>query len=92
MKVCLLELPCPSEPGMKDKKIKVKNVHYMGPSMLISYFVSLRQSRPQDDSLTYAELELVRPRPEPPASSRPDPTPSSPDTVYAQIFFQEKQL
>lgn len=68
------------------------NVHYMGPSMLISYFVSLRQSRPQDDSLTYAELELVRPRPEPPASSRPDPTPSSPDTVYAQILFQEKQL
>ncbi|XP_059215480.1 V-set and transmembrane domain-containing protein 4a [Centropristis striata] len=47
---------------------------------------------PQDDSLTYAELELVRPRPEPPASSSPDPTPSSPDTVYAQILFQEKQL
>lgn len=49
-------------------------------------------SRPQDDSLTYAELELVRPRPEPPVSSRADPTPSSPDTVYAQILFQEKQL
>ncbi|KAM7408789.1 hypothetical protein PAMA_002490 [Pampus argenteus] len=46
----------------------------------------------QDDSLTYAELELVRPRPEPPASSSPDPAPSSPDTVYAQILFQEKQL
>lgn len=46
----------------------------------------------QEDSLTYAELELVRPRPEPPASSSPDPTPSSPDTVYAQILFQEKQL
>nr|XP_046257739.1 V-set and transmembrane domain-containing protein 4a isoform X2 [Scatophagus argus] len=46
----------------------------------------------QEDSLTYAELELVRPRPEPPASSNPDPTPSSPDTVYAQILFQEKQL
>lgn len=45
-----------------------------------------------EDSLTYAELELVRPRPEPPASSSPDPTPSSPDTVYAQILFQEKQL
>ncbi|CAB1424812.1 unnamed protein product [Pleuronectes platessa] len=47
----------------------------------------------QEDSLTYAELELVRPRPEPQASSgTPDPDPSSPDTVYAQIFFQEKQL
>lgn len=46
----------------------------------------------QDDSLTYAELELVRPRPEPPASSRTDPAPTSPDTVYAQILFQEKQL
>ncbi|XP_029305828.1 V-set and transmembrane domain-containing protein 4a [Cottoperca gobio] len=45
-----------------------------------------------EDSLTYAELELVRPRPEPPASSSPDPAPSSPDTVYAQILFQEKQL
>lgn len=47
---------------------------------------------PQDDSLTYAELELVRPRPEPPATTSPDPAPSSPDTVYAQILFQEKQL
>ncbi|CAN9499845.1 unnamed protein product [Ophioblennius macclurei] len=46
----------------------------------------------QEDSLTYAELELVRPRQEPPASSCPDPAPSSPDTVYAQILFQEKQL
>ncbi|XP_058506797.1 V-set and transmembrane domain-containing protein 4a isoform X1 [Solea solea] len=46
----------------------------------------------QEDSLTYAELELVRPRPEPQASSSPDPAPSSPDTVYAQILFQEKQL
>ncbi|XP_068573759.1 V-set and transmembrane domain-containing protein 4a [Cebidichthys violaceus] len=46
----------------------------------------------QEDSLTYAELELVRQRPEPPASSSPDPTASSPDTVYAQIVFQEKQL
>ncbi|XP_041865555.1 V-set and transmembrane domain-containing protein 4a [Melanotaenia boesemani] len=45
-----------------------------------------------EDSLTYAELELVRPRQEPPASCSPDPTPSSPDTVYAQILFQEKQL
>ncbi|KAA8583842.1 hypothetical protein FQN60_015050 [Etheostoma spectabile] len=47
---------------------------------------------PQEDSLTYAELELVRPKPEPPVSSNLDPTPSSPDTVYAQILFQEKQL
>ncbi|XP_047458187.1 V-set and transmembrane domain-containing protein 4a [Mugil cephalus] len=46
----------------------------------------------QEDSLTYAELELVRPRPEPPTASSPDPAPSSPDTVYAQILFQEKQL
>lgn len=46
----------------------------------------------QEDSLTYAELELVRPRQEPPASSSPDPTPSTTDTVYAQILFQEKQL
>lgn len=55
----------------------------------------LKKSSPrvvQDDSLTYAELELVRARPQPPASSTPDPAPSSPDTVYAQILFQEKQL
>ncbi|KAM8859694.1 V-set and transmembrane domain-containing protein 4a isoform 2-T2 [Spinachia spinachia] len=54
-----------------------------------------RSSTPQvshEDSLTYAELELVRPRPEPPASSGPDPAASSPDTVYAQIVFQEKPL
>ncbi|XP_030603489.1 V-set and transmembrane domain-containing protein 4a isoform X3 [Archocentrus centrarchus] len=43
-----------------------------------------------EESLTYAELELVRPRQEPPAASSPDPAPSSPDTVYAQILFQEK--
>ncbi|XP_034041105.1 V-set and transmembrane domain-containing protein 4a isoform X3 [Thalassophryne amazonica] len=50
--------------------------------------------RVQDDSLTYAELELFRPRPEPSATSNPDPAPpaSSTDTVYAQILFQEKQL
>ncbi|XP_005743963.1 V-set and transmembrane domain-containing protein 4a [Pundamilia nyererei] len=46
----------------------------------------------QEESLTYAELELVRPRQEPPVPSTPDPTPSSPDTVYAQILFQEKYL
>ncbi|XP_034537070.1 V-set and transmembrane domain-containing protein 4a [Notolabrus celidotus] len=46
----------------------------------------------QDDSLTYAELELVRAKPQPPAPSSPDPEPSSPDTVYAQILFQERQL
>ncbi|AWP14053.1 putative V-set and transmembrane domain-containing protein 4-like [Scophthalmus maximus] len=45
-----------------------------------------------EDSLTYAELELVRPRPEPQASSSPDPTPASSDTVYAQILFQERKL
>lgn len=58
-----------------------------------SLFPSLLQPRvSHEDSLTYAELELVRPRPEAPASSTPDPAPSSPDTVYAQILFQEKQL
>uniref|UniRef100_A0A3Q3L966 V-set and transmembrane domain containing 4a n=1 Tax=Mastacembelus armatus TaxID=205130 RepID=A0A3Q3L966_9TELE len=46
----------------------------------------------REDSLTYAELELVRPRPDPPTSSSLDPTPSNSDTVYAQILFQEKQL
>ncbi|XP_021163223.2 V-set and transmembrane domain-containing protein 4a isoform X2 [Fundulus heteroclitus] len=46
----------------------------------------------QEDSLTYAELELVRPKQDPPASSSPDATPSSPDTVYAQILFQEEKL
>ncbi|XP_061546187.1 V-set and transmembrane domain-containing protein 4a isoform X1 [Phycodurus eques] len=46
----------------------------------------------QEDSLTYAELELVRPTVEPPASPSPDLDLSSPDTVYAQILFQEKQL
>ncbi|KAM3863231.1 V-set and transmembrane domain-containing protein 4a [Diretmus argenteus] len=47
----------------------------------------------QEDSLTYAELELVRPKPEPPAACSPDPPDaSSPDTVYAQILFQEKRL
>ncbi|XP_056148158.1 V-set and transmembrane domain-containing protein 4a [Lampris incognitus] len=46
----------------------------------------------EEDNLTYAELELVRPRPDPPASSGPDPAGSCPDTVYAQILFQEKQL
>ncbi|XP_061913610.1 V-set and transmembrane domain-containing protein 4a [Entelurus aequoreus] len=46
----------------------------------------------KEDSLTYAELELVRPNLEPVASASPDPAASSPDTVYAQILFQEKQL
>ncbi|XP_032409886.1 V-set and transmembrane domain-containing protein 4a [Xiphophorus hellerii] len=45
-----------------------------------------------EDSLTYAELELVRPRQEPPVSPSPDATPSSSDTVYAQILFQEEKL
>ncbi|XP_043992725.1 V-set and transmembrane domain-containing protein 4a [Gambusia affinis] len=46
----------------------------------------------QEDSLTYAELELVRPRQEPRVSPSPDATPSSSDTVYAQILFQEEKL
>lgn len=46
----------------------------------------------QEENLTYAELELVRPRPDLPAVSSSDPTPSDSDTVYAQILFQEKQL
>uniref|UniRef100_A0A3B5LVA2 V-set and transmembrane domain containing 4a n=1 Tax=Xiphophorus couchianus TaxID=32473 RepID=A0A3B5LVA2_9TELE len=45
-----------------------------------------------EDSLTYAELELVRPRQEPPVSPSPDATPSSSETVYAQILFQEEKL
>uniref|UniRef100_A0A3P9HC66 V-set and transmembrane domain containing 4a n=1 Tax=Oryzias latipes TaxID=8090 RepID=A0A3P9HC66_ORYLA len=47
---------------------------------------------PREESLTYAELELVRPRKELPRSSSPEPTDSSPDTVYAQILFQENHL
>lgn len=47
----------------------------------------------QQDGLTvYAELELVRPRPDPPAVTIVDSSPSNSDTVYAQILFQEKQL
>uniref|UniRef100_H2LYV1 V-set and transmembrane domain containing 4a n=1 Tax=Oryzias latipes TaxID=8090 RepID=H2LYV1_ORYLA len=48
--------------------------------------------KPREESLTYAELELVRPRKELPRSSSPEPTDSSPDTVYAQILFQENHL
>uniref|UniRef100_A0A3B3CZV5 V-set and transmembrane domain containing 4a n=1 Tax=Oryzias melastigma TaxID=30732 RepID=A0A3B3CZV5_ORYME len=47
---------------------------------------------PKEESLTYAELELVRPRKELPRSSSPEPTDPSPDTVYAQILFQENHL
>ncbi|KAJ8014051.1 hypothetical protein DPEC_G00036240 [Dallia pectoralis] len=54
----------------------------------------------EEDNLTYAELEMVRPRPEPSSSSPASPsspsipeplgsTPSSSDTVYAQILFQD---
>uniref|UniRef100_A0A3Q3GVZ1 V-set and transmembrane domain containing 4a n=1 Tax=Kryptolebias marmoratus TaxID=37003 RepID=A0A3Q3GVZ1_KRYMA len=46
----------------------------------------------KEESLTYAELELVRPRQQPPACSSLDATPSVPDTVYAQILFQEEKL
>uniref|UniRef100_A0A671YFI7 V-set and transmembrane domain containing 4a n=1 Tax=Sparus aurata TaxID=8175 RepID=A0A671YFI7_SPAAU len=67
--------------------------HIPAKGKFASLFPSLLQPRvSHEDSLTYAELELVRPRPEAPASSTPDPAPSSPDTVYAQILFQEKQL
>ncbi|XP_033836006.1 V-set and transmembrane domain-containing protein 4a isoform X1 [Periophthalmus magnuspinnatus] len=52
----------------------------------------LQQRAANEDSLTYAELELVRPRPHPSALSSADPAPSDSDTVYAQILFQEKQL
>ncbi|KAM9560919.1 V-set and transmembrane domain-containing protein 4-like isoform 2-T2 [Salvelinus alpinus] len=61
----------------------------------------VRSSVYEEDSLTYAELELVRPRPETPSStspsslSIPEPlasSPSSSDTVYAQILFREKPL
>ncbi|XP_062319193.1 V-set and transmembrane domain-containing protein 4a isoform X1 [Osmerus eperlanus] len=59
----------------------------------------------ETDTLTYAELELVRPKPvepsSPPATTASAPAPaspslaspaSSPDTIYAQILFQEKQM
>ncbi|XP_019902613.2 V-set and transmembrane domain-containing protein 4a [Esox lucius] len=57
-------------------------------------------SRVCEDNLTYAELEMVRPRLEPSSSSPTSPSspsipellassPSCSDTVYAQILFQE---
>ncbi|CAB1312394.1 unnamed protein product [Coregonus sp. 'balchen'] len=61
----------------------------------------VRSSVCEEDSLTYAELELVRPRPEPHSSSSLSSlsileplasSPSSSDTVYAQILFREKPL
>ncbi|XP_024279212.1 V-set and transmembrane domain-containing protein 4 [Oncorhynchus tshawytscha] len=62
----------------------------------------VRSSVYEEDGLTYAELELVRPRPETPSCSTspsslsiPEPlasSPSSSDTVYAQILFREKPL
>uniref|UniRef100_A0A8D3D0L3 V-set and transmembrane domain containing 4a n=1 Tax=Scophthalmus maximus TaxID=52904 RepID=A0A8D3D0L3_SCOMX len=61
-------------------------------SRYITFVYSKIPRTTQEDSLTYAELELVRPRPEPQASSSPDPTPASSDTVYAQILFQERKL
>lgn len=85
----LPEEPPPHIPA----KVPVPAKRPQKPRRLKAHLRSSATSRvPQDDSLTYAELELVRPRPEPPASSSPDPAPSSPDTVYAQILFQEKQL
>ncbi|XP_028982984.1 V-set and transmembrane domain-containing protein 4a [Betta splendens] len=74
------KVPVAAKPPQKPRRLKTQTRRSAAPR------VSL------EDSLTYAELELVRPRPEPPACSSLDPTPSCPDTVYAQILFQEKQL
>ncbi|XP_068424480.1 V-set and transmembrane domain-containing protein 4a [Clinocottus analis] len=85
----LPEVPPPHIPA----KVPVAAKRPQKPRRLKTQLRSSSTTRvSQDDSLTYAELELVRPRPEPPASSSPDPTACSPDTVYAQIVFQEKQL
>ncbi|XP_072534118.1 V-set and transmembrane domain-containing protein 4a [Salminus brasiliensis] len=52
--------------------------------------------RVADDSLTYAELELVKPMPEAKASSsgtaQLEPKANCTGTVYAQILFVEKQV
>ncbi|TMS04938.1 V-set and transmembrane domain-containing protein 4 [Larimichthys crocea] len=81
----------PEEPPHIPAKVPVAVKRPQKPRRLKTHLKSSATSRvSQEDSLTYAELELVRPRPEPPSS--PEPTPSSPDTVYAQILFQEKQL
>uniref|UniRef100_A0A8C2WF30 V-set and transmembrane domain containing 4a n=1 Tax=Cyclopterus lumpus TaxID=8103 RepID=A0A8C2WF30_CYCLU len=80
-----------SSPRAQRKDTRQKPDRRAAP--ILSLFPSLLQPRvSHEDSLTYAELELVRPRPEPPASSSLDPTACSPDTVYAQIVFQEIQL
>ncbi|CAL9687930.1 unnamed protein product [Knipowitschia caucasica] len=52
----------------------------------------LLQQRAANDNLTYAELELVRPRPDPSTVATVEPASSDTDTVYAQILFQEKQV
>ncbi|XP_042358116.1 V-set and transmembrane domain-containing protein 4a isoform X2 [Plectropomus leopardus] len=84
----LPEEPPPHIPA----KVPVAAKRPQKPRRLKTQLRSSAAPRVQDDSLTYAELELVRPKPEPPVTSSPDPAPSSPDTVYAQILFQEKQL
>ncbi|XP_019946143.1 V-set and transmembrane domain-containing protein 4a isoform X1 [Paralichthys olivaceus] len=75
------KVPVPAKRPQKPRRLKTQPRRSAAPRVS------------QEDSLTYAELELVRPRPEPQAySTTPDPAPSSPDTVYAQILFQERQL
>nr|XP_057914450.1 V-set and transmembrane domain-containing protein 4a [Doryrhamphus excisus] len=79
-------------PSHTPTKARVASKRPQKPKRSKAHIRSTTARVPHDDSLTYAELELVRPSLEPPASASPDPTPSSPDTVYAQILFQEKQL
>nr|XP_020457501.1 V-set and transmembrane domain-containing protein 4-like [Monopterus albus] len=83
----------PEEPPPHiQAKVPVSAKRPRKPRRLKTQLRSAAPQGSQEDSLTYAELELVRPRPEPTASTSSNPTPSSPDTVYAQILFQEKQL
>ncbi|XP_032397517.1 V-set and transmembrane domain-containing protein 4a [Etheostoma spectabile] len=87
------KLPKEPPPYIPHHKVPIAAKRPQKPRRLKTQLRSSATPRiPQEDSLTYAELELVRPKPEPPVSSNLDPTPSSPDTVYAQILFQEKQL
>ncbi|XP_030011899.1 V-set and transmembrane domain-containing protein 4a [Sphaeramia orbicularis] len=75
-----VKVPVAAKRPQKPRRLKTQQRRSVPPRVI------------QDDSLTYAELELVRPRPEPPASTNPDPASSNSDTVYAQILFQERQL
>ncbi|XP_013854957.1 V-set and transmembrane domain-containing protein 4 isoform X2 [Austrofundulus limnaeus] len=74
------KVPIAAKRPQKPRRLKTQQRRSATPRVL------------KEESLTYAELELVRPRQQPPACSSPDATPSIPDTVYAQILFQEEKL